>query len=94
MDVFDDFGFGPYWLHMVLCSRYGFFSQDRQGGTPYTCYLHTVSYTVLWSYNFGTITTKALIIPRELSQHPGRIFDSFLQTTKHHEDVVYSWSVG
>lgn len=76
---------------MVLCSTYGFFSQSRPGDSRHICYLHTVSYTLLWSYDFRTIITKALIIPREHPQHPGRIYNSFLQTLKYHKDLVDDW---
>ncbi|KAF1828509.1 hypothetical protein BDW02DRAFT_226889 [Decorospora gaudefroyi] len=91
MQVFDDFGFDLYWLQLILCSTYGFFPKWSQGGALYTCYLHTVMYTALWSYDFRTTVTKVLIIPRELSSNPERVFNGFLNTMKYQKDLVDDW---
>ena len=88
LDIFDDFGFDPYWLSMILSSTYGFFSRLKEGGTQYTCYLHTVSYTMLWTYDTHETTAKAVLIPREHSQYPQRIFKSVIETIVHHKDLV------
>ncbi|CAN9426354.1 unnamed protein product [Alternaria alternata] len=91
MNLFKDLGFNPYWLNLILSSTYGFFSQHQPGSTLYRCYLHTVSYTLLWTYNSDTVTTKVLFTPREHSQYPQQIFRSFLSTLVHHKDLINDW---
>ena len=91
VNLFDDLGFDPYWLNLILSSTYGFFSQYQPGSTLYRCYLHTVSYTLLWTYNSDTVTTKVLFTPREHSQYPQQIFRSFLSTLVHHKDLINDW---
>ncbi|KAH6878499.1 hypothetical protein BKA58DRAFT_436196 [Alternaria rosae] len=88
LEIFDNFGYDPYWLSMILSSTYGFFSRLKEGGTQYTYYIHTVSYTMLWTYNPHETTTKAVLIPREHSRYPEQIFKSFIQTVVHHKDLV------
>ena len=88
LEIFDNFGYDPYWLGMILCSTYGFFPRLKEGGTQYACYLHTVSYTMLWTYDPHATTTKAVLIPREHSQYPQQIFKSVIDTIIHHKDLI------
>ena len=88
LDIFDNSGYDPYWLSMIVSSTYGFFSRLKDGGTEYTCYLHTVSYTMLWTYDSHKKTTKAMLITREHPQYPAQIFRNLIQTIDHHKDLV------
>ncbi|KAI4703511.1 hypothetical protein J4E89_010087 [Alternaria sp. Ai002NY15] len=88
LEIFDNFGYDPYWLGMILSSTYGFFPRLKEGGTQYACYLHTVSYTMLWTYDPHATTTKAVLIPREHSQYPQQIFKSVIDTIIHHKDLI------
>jgi len=88
LEIFDGFGFDPYWLDMILSSTYGFFSHRKEGGAQTTYYLHTVSYTMLWSYDYHEVTTKAMLVPREHSRCPQQVFDGFIQTIAHHKELV------
>ena len=88
LEIFDNFGYDQYWLGMILSSTYGFFPRLKEGGTQYTCYLHTVSYTMLWTHDPHERTTKAVLIPREHSQYPQQIFKSVIDTIIHHKDLV------
>jgi hypothetical protein len=88
MAVFEDCGFDAYWLNMILGSTYGFFSQHKLSGRVGNYYLHTVSYTMLWTHDSDTTITKAMLLPREHSQSPQQIFKSFLETLDHHKDLV------
>ncbi|KAG9190009.1 hypothetical protein G6011_08097 [Alternaria panax] len=88
MAVFADFDLDPYWLHMIHRSVYGFFSQCRRSERLYNCYLHTVSYTALWSHNVETSRTKVLFIPKNGSHYPELGFNSLLKTIKHQKELV------
>jgi len=88
LEIFDNFGFDSCWLGMIASSTYGFFSQRKEGGAQYTCYLHTVSYTMLWTYDPDEATNKAVLMPRQHTRDPPQVFNGFLQTITHHKDLV------
>jgi hypothetical protein len=86
LDVFDDFGFHPYWLHLILHSVYGHFSLWRENGTLYTSYFNTASSTLLWSHDLSTLSTKVVIIPR---LPPA--YNDFLRSVHSHKDMIDDW---
>jgi len=88
LEIFDNFGYDPYWLGMIQFSTYGFFPRLKEGGTQYTCYLHTVSYTMLWTYDSRETTTKAVLITREHSQSPQLIYMGMMGIIIRHKDLV------
>jgi hypothetical protein len=92
MDIFDAFKFDNYWLHMLLQSIYGLFSQTTQGGTLLTSYLNTDSYAILWSYNSSTkpITTKVLMIPRikNESSKLSPAYSRLVRSMKYHKSLI------
>jgi hypothetical protein len=86
LDVFDDFGFHPYWLHLIFHSVYGHFSLWRENGTLYTSYFNTASSTLLWSHDLSTLSTKVVIISR---LPPA--YNDFLRSVHNHKDMIDDW---
>ncbi|KAI0846618.1 hypothetical protein F5Y00DRAFT_271908 [Daldinia vernicosa] len=90
MEVFQDFGFDAYWLHMLLCSVYGFFQLRDEGRSWCNYYLNTVSYTLLWVHKPCEKSTRVIIIPREADGVDDRdsIFSNFLQSMYYHRSLI------
>ncbi|OAL48231.1 hypothetical protein IQ07DRAFT_633218 [Pyrenochaeta sp. DS3sAY3a] len=91
MDVFNNFKLDLYWLHLVRHSVYGFFSNRKQGALD-NYYLNTISYTLLWSFDYTKKITKAIIIPRETNlDNPNLVYNNFLRSLKYQTNLIDDW---
>ncbi|CZR66283.1 uncharacterized protein PAC_16184 [Phialocephala subalpina] len=95
MDLFNACNLDHYWLHMLRCAIYGFYQRDQPlvpplQGSLYSFYVHTTSYSILWSYNTHTSSTRAIIITRGCDRLKDRdaIFYQFLQSLDRHKVLI------
>ena len=91
MNLFDDFGFDAYWLHVLCWSTFSFFQQVSRGGTARHCFLQTELWTILWAHDFISKTTKVLAIELVAYQGSSDDFVRFLRTIDYHKDLIDDW---
>jgi hypothetical protein len=93
MDIFKEFGLDEYWLHLVQYWAYGFYQIQHRNpghGPQHSCYLNMVSFTLIWSFNAQTSTTKAIFIPRRMDGliNPGGIYGRFTSLLEAQKSLI------
>jgi len=62
--VYDSFNIDPYTLNYISDNWYGFYSPSAMYNGVYTFFIGTVLYVLAFSFNPGTMTTSAILLPR------------------------------
>jgi hypothetical protein len=92
LNIIACYNIHPYIRQLLQNNSYGFHQYPAQQGNSSTFYIGTLLYILIWSFDAATMTTAAILLPRESNgfTNGAAAFDEFQTILRIHKSHLYS----